>query len=165
VFLLVAKALEKMGSAQRPVHFLWVGGEPRELPMVEHDLERLGLRGRVHFIGPRPDPAPYFARFDSFLLTSREDPFPLVCLEAAAMGVPIVCFADAGGMPEFVEDDAGYVVPYLDIEAAAARLLSLASSEGTRTTLGRRAAAKVAERCSIDVVGPQIAAVLDRYLH
>jgi glycosyltransferase involved in cell wall biosynthesis len=161
VFLLVAKAITRR-APERPVHFVWVGGEPRELPMVEHDLERLGLRGIAHFVGPRPDPAPYFSLFDAFLLTSREDPFPLVCLEAASMAVPIVCFADAGGMPELVEDDAGFVVPYLDVEAAAERLLSLASSERTRTTLGRRAAAKVAERCSIDVVGPQIASVLDR---
>lgn len=164
VFLLVAKALTGK-LPQRPVHFLWVGGKPRPLQTVQYDLERLGLGATAHFVGQRPDPMTYFALFDAFLLPSREDPFPLVGLEAAALGVPIVCFADAGGMPEFVEDDAGYVVPYLDIEGAADRLLALANSECTRTALGRRAAEKVAERCSIDVIGPQVAAVLDRYLH
>jgi glycosyltransferase involved in cell wall biosynthesis len=163
VFLLVAKAVARR-EPSRPFHFLWVGGEPNQLEMVHHDLERLGLTSIVHFIGARPDPARYFGLFDAFLLTSREDPFPLVCLEAAALGVPIVCFADAGGMPEFVEDDAGYVVPYLAVDDAADRLVCLAESEPTRTALGHRAAAKVAERCSIDVIGPQIAAVLDRYL-
>ncbi len=162
VFLLVASAVARR-SPSRPVHFLWVGGEPRRLMPVEYDLTRLGLHDSVHFVGVQADPAPYFALFDSFLLSSREDPFPLVCLEAASMHTPIVCFADAGGMPEFVEDDAGYVVPYLDIESAADRLLSLADADEIRTALGRRAATKVAERCSIDVVGAQIGAVLDQY--
>jgi glycosyltransferase involved in cell wall biosynthesis len=67
-------------------------------------------------------------------------------------------------MPELVEDDAGAVVPYLDVGAAADRLADLATAEETRESLGRRAAAKVADRCSIDVVGPQIAAVFDRCL-
>jgi glycosyltransferase involved in cell wall biosynthesis len=160
VFLLVAKALER-APRDRPVHFLWVGGGPGQLRPVKHDLDRLALGELVTFVGRRPDPLTYFALFDAFLLTSREDPFPLVCLEAAALGAPTVCFAGAGGMPEFVEDDAGYVVPYLDIEAAADRLGALVESEDTRAALGRRAAEKVAERCSIDVVGPRIAAVLD----
>ena len=163
VFLLVAKAVLSR-QPRRPVRFLWVGGERGALEMVRYDIDRLGLGASVDFVGERPDPAAYFSLFDAFLLTSREDPFPLVCLEAAALGVPTVCFADAGGMPEFVEDDAGCVVPYLDIDATADRLLSLMDAECTRAALGRRAATKVAERCSIDVIGPQIAAVLDECL-
>jgi hypothetical protein len=40
-----------------------------------------------------------------------------VCLEAAALGKPIICFGDAGGMPEFIEEVCELVVPYLDILA------------------------------------------------
>lgn len=162
VFLLVAKELCRRGGP--PVHFVWVGGEANELAPVLHDVERLGLRGVAHFVGAHADPVPYFGLFDAFLLSSREDPFPLVCLEAAAMATPIVCFADAGGMPELVEDDAGYVVPYLDVTAAADRLSTLARDEPTRRARGDRAAEKVARQCSVDVVGPQIAAVLDACL-
>ena len=162
VFLLVAKAVARRHPA-RPIHFLWVGGEPQHLGQLEHDLERLRLDGTVGFTGSVPDPSPFFARFDTFLLSSREDPFPLVCLEAAAASVPIVCFADGGGMPEFVENDAGAVVDYLDIEAAADRIVELAADEDTRLALGRRARTKVTERCSIDVIGPQLQRVLDRH--
>jgi glycosyltransferase involved in cell wall biosynthesis len=163
IFVLVAKALADKSPAVR-VHFLWVGGDPKPLDMLRHDVERLGITDTVTFVGQRADPTAYFALFDVFLLTSREDPFPLVCLEAAALGKPIVCFADAGGTPELVEDDAGYVVGYLDVEGAAQRLLSLVGSECTRAALGQRAAAKVVERYSIEVVGPQVASALDRYL-
>jgi glycosyltransferase involved in cell wall biosynthesis len=163
VFVLVAKALTDR-CLHRPVRFVWVGGEPELLDRVEHDVDRLGLGRAVTFVGQTDDPGAYFATFDAFLLSSREDPFPLVCLEAGALGVPIVCFDGAGGMPELVEHDAGSVVPYLDVAAAADALTALATSEELRTSLGRRAAEKVAERCSIDVVGPRVAAVLDRHL-
>jgi glycosyltransferase involved in cell wall biosynthesis len=129
-----------------------------------HDVERLRIRPIVHFVGPKPHPLPYFSLFDAFLLTSREDPFPLVCLEAAALATPIVCFEDAGGMPEFVGEDAGFVVPYLDVPRAADSILALARSEGLRRSLGACAAAKVRSRHDINGVGRQIAAVLDRHL-
>jgi glycosyltransferase involved in cell wall biosynthesis len=58
----------------------------------------------------------YFAAFDVFALVSREDPFPVVCLEAASLGKPIVCFNSSDGEKEFVENDCGFVVPDLDIE-------------------------------------------------
>jgi glycosyltransferase involved in cell wall biosynthesis len=163
MYLLVAKALTRRETS-RPVRFLWLGGDPQQLNLVRYDIDRLGLRDEVSFIGPQADPAPYFEFFDAFMLTSREDPFPLVCLETAALGVPTVCFADAGGMPEFVESDAGYIVPYLDIEAAADRLVALANSAELTRELGARAAAKVAERHAIQVIGPQVAAVLDECL-
>ena len=42
-----------------------------------------------------------YAAMDVFALTSREDPFPLVMLEAGGHGLPTVCFAGAGGAEEF----------------------------------------------------------------
>lgn len=162
IFLLVAKAVSR--KSRGPIHFVWVGGDPDGLRMMQYDVERLGLERTVHVVGHQSDPLAYFALFDIFLLTSREDPFPLVCLEAAALSCPVICFDAAGGMPEFVADDAGRVVPYLDVEAAAAAVLELAESPPERSRLGQRAATKAVERCSIDVVGPQIAAVLDRCL-
>jgi glycosyltransferase involved in cell wall biosynthesis len=163
VFLLVARSIAERRAAQ-PIHLLWLGGYTGDLDMMHHDIERLGVADMVTVLDHRSDTRSYFELFDTFLLTSREDPFPLVCLEAATLGIPIVCFADAGGMPEFVEDDAGYVVPYLDIEGAADRLRHLVTSPATVTAMGRRAAQKAAERCGIDVIGPQIGAVLDRHL-
>ena len=57
----------------------------------------------------------YFSIFDVFALMFREDPFPLVCLEAALLEKPNLCFARAGGASELVESDSGFVVPYLDL--------------------------------------------------
>jgi glycosyltransferase involved in cell wall biosynthesis len=56
-------------------------------------------------------------------MTSREDPFPLVCLEAGKLGRPIVCFDDAIGSTEFIDDITGKVVPYLDTDAMVNAIL------------------------------------------
>jgi glycosyltransferase involved in cell wall biosynthesis len=164
VFLQVARRLRASGAG--PMHFIWVGGTTLgpALDRLLYDVERMGLGGRVHFVGPQREPMATFAAFDTFLLSSREDPFPLVCLEAAALAIPIVCFAGAGGMPELVEEDAGVVAPYLDIERAADAIVALATSESRRRAMGARAAEKVRVRHDIDVVGNQLAAVLERVL-
>jgi L-malate glycosyltransferase len=51
----------------------------------------------------------YLNLADGFALTSREDPFPLVMIEAAALGKPIVAF-NSGGVSEFVQPGMGTVV-------------------------------------------------------
>ena len=89
---------------------------------INHDHRRLHQKERVIFTGFVKDPQNYFATFDLFALTSREDPFPLVALEAASLGKPVICFENAGGMPEFIETDAGSIVPYGDVEAFSERI-------------------------------------------
>ena len=108
-------------------HFLWVGAWQKEEDRrnILHDVQHLGLTGRVHFTGEVNNPLDYFAAGDVFAMVSREDPFPLVCLEAALLEKPVLCFADAGGMPEFVEEDAGFVIPYLDIAKMSEKIADL----------------------------------------
>jgi len=140
------------------VHFLWVGGriDNEEYYKIAHDIKKAGLKEYVHFCGEVSNPLDYFAASDIFTLVSREDPYPLVCLEAAILGKPILCFDNAGGMPEFVEDDAGFVVPYLDVEAMADKVIDLIKDEKLREQTGERAAQKVKERHVIPVAAPQL---------
>jgi glycosyltransferase involved in cell wall biosynthesis len=98
-----------------------------------------------------------------FALVSREDPFPLVMLEAAFAGKPVVCFEGAGGAPEFVEPDAGFVVPYLDVGAMADRVAQLLRSEDLRLQLGQRGHDKVRRQHDVEIAGPQILGVIERF--
>ena len=153
--------LAQFVSQQRPnVYFAWVGGGAvRE---VEHDARLLKLGAKMRFTREVAKPVDYFAAADVFVLTSREDPYPLVCLEAAALGKPIICFADAGGMPEFVEEDCGFVVPYLDVAAMTDRILSLIDCPDRRQKMGAAARRKVAERHDISVSAPRIMEIIER---
>lgn len=160
LFLQVARAVVQR-EAKLSVHFVWFGGvDPTwALMQAEYDIEKGGLTGHVHLAGTREDLSAYLAGLDIFILTSREDPFPLVCLEAAAAACPLICFANAGGIPEFVEDDCGVVVPYLDVEAMATTLIELARAPERRKAMGRNGKSKV-RHFDISVAAPKILSLL-----
>jgi hypothetical protein len=100
---------------------------------------------------------------DLFCLVSREDPFPLVVLEAAALGKPTVCFQQAGGTPEFCALGGGIAVPYLDVDAMAAVLIELIEGESRRSELGQRAAQLAREQFDIEVMGPRLMELIERW--
>ena len=84
----------------------------------------------------------------------------MVMLEAACFGVPSLCFDRCGGAPEFVEDDAGFVVPHLDAMAMAEHVIQLAEDRSLRDRLGRGAEKKVRDRYDVSVVAPQILKII-----
>ena len=134
LFIGVADQAKRLGL--KDAYFFWIGSDTGELEELEAKVRKLGLEDRVFFLGEAQDARSYFAAGDVFLLTSREDPFPLVCLEAADCGLPIVCFDKAGGMPDFVQDDAGYVVPFEDTKGWQKNLFSCAAHEEERVRRG-----------------------------
>ena len=121
---------------------------------LDSDISKLGLDGRVHFVGEVTNPADLFSVLDVFLVTSREDPYPLVMLEAAALGVPIVSFAN-GGSVEFAGDQndspRAVIVPYLDVEGMAASVAELIEDDETRIAIGKRGQERVLNEHTVDV--------------
>lgn len=90
------------------VRFVWIGDGA-----VPEGADNAG----VEFIGPRANPYPYIRRFDVFTLPSRDDPFPLVVLEAMLLARPVVAF-DVGGVSQQV-GEAGIVAEAGDVDAFA----------------------------------------------
>lgn len=121
--LFVQLAGEVRRRRAEPVHFVWVGGDltSADWQRVRSDMNRSGA-DHVHFVGVKPDPRPWFCLGDVFALCSREDPYPLVALENAALGKPIVTYRN-GGLPELLEaagpDASSGVVDHLDVGAMA----------------------------------------------
>lgn len=170
-FIETAKTLKDKGVDN--FIFYWIGGnywdaeseEWGEWKTWENLITQNNLNENIVFLGEKENPRDYFTAGDIFFLPSREDPFPLVCLEAAECGLPIVCFEDAGGMPEFVEDDAGNVVPFLDINAAANALEELIVNEIVRTEKGKNARTKLFQRHSDDIAAPKILQICHSVMH
>ena len=135
LFLLIARQLL---NSRPEVHFVWVGipetGE--DTRRLLYDLARMNMADRVHLLPPGGDYLNYVACFDLFTLTSREDPYPLVILEAGLNYNPVLCFEGSGGSPDFVGTDTGCLVPYLDLSAMVTALTRLADNPAERTQLG-----------------------------
>lgn len=106
------------------ISFIWVGylSEQEEISIKE-DLKKMGLSEVVSFVGEQEHPENYFSQFDLFLMLSREDPFPLVSIEVAALKKPIICFEGATGTAEIVKEGGGFVVPYFDVAAVSEKIM------------------------------------------
>jgi glycosyltransferase involved in cell wall biosynthesis len=122
--------------------FVWIGEGP-ELDQLRQSVAAFGLDAAVQFVGARTDAAHLIAAADVFLLTSREDPFPTVCLEAAQYGIPIVFFEGGTGIGEFVQQDAGCAVPSLNTDACCRVIRALANQPFLRQQLGSTARSRV----------------------
>jgi len=59
----------------------------------------------VRFLGQVDFARRYFQAFDQFVLTSQEESFAMVLLEAMAAGVPVICRDDCGGGPEVAANE------------------------------------------------------------
>lgn len=166
LFLQAAAALLRT-HPRLDVHFVWVGGGGDEPIPIETDVAKLGLEGRVHFVGEIADPGDLFSNFDVFCVTSREDPYPLVMLEAASLAVPIVSFAN-GGATEFSKTgrglDAAVIIPYLDADDMGETVGTLLEDPDRRHALGRRGQARVLNEHTVKVAAPRLHADLLRRL-
>lgn len=143
IFILVAKrAIQKNPSI--PYEFRWFGEIPENLQYyINIDINLGGLSDKLKFYGKLGDPYSKFAESDVMLLTSREDSFPTICLEHAALGIPTICFENVTGITEFVQTDAGIIVPYLDIEKIVDTLAELYHNMEKRKLLGLTARERV----------------------
>ena len=110
------------------VHVAVVGpdgghGVDRELLALR---DRLGVTGRVHFVGPltREELPAVYADADVFVLPSGYENFGMVAAEAAAVGAAIV-LTDRSGVAECFQGGGALVVPYDEarLRDALARLL------------------------------------------
>jgi glycosyltransferase involved in cell wall biosynthesis len=162
--LSVCRAVEKKGLddllralARLPGEVDWrlehIGGG--NLARLEALAERLGIAGRVAFLGARAreDVIAAYARSDIFALASRvakngdRDGLPNVIMEAMAMGLPVVS-TSVSAVPEIVTEDTGLLVPERDPAALAHALARLAVDPALRGRLGATGARRVRERFS-----------------
>lgn len=162
--LFVQVAAQVIGGTDDDVHFVWVGDadSAEEWRRVRHEIAMLGLESRIHFVGPRPNAVPWVRAFDVLALTSREDPFPLVSLEAAFTRTPIVCFAGTGGTADLAAEGCVRAVPYLDVAAMAAGVRELLGGGAAVDALADRAHERVVREHGLEQVATRVAEVLER---
>ena len=139
LFLRVAARVKSALEGKMNVKFLIVGGAARQERNFYDELlnlrDSLSLKDDCVITGPRDDVRPYYSLADIILIPSREDPFPLVLLEAMAMGKPVVAFS-TGGIGEAVTPDCGLLAPPLDVETMAQNTLTLVHDPDLRGRFG-----------------------------
>ena len=113
-------------------------------------IAALGLGGRVHLAGFRPDIPEVMNAWDVVVHASvRPEPFGRVILEGMLLGKPVIA-SDAGGVRELIADgDTGYLTPPGDAAALAARLRTVLAAPEAARAIGARARQWARQHCSL----------------
>ncbi len=116
-----------------------VGGEPDLIARYTERAAKYKLGDRVKFVGMQSDVRPYLWSADVFVLPSLYEGFPLVALEAAASGLPIVVSALYGVEDLLLDGDNGFLIETsaAGVKQGLERVLTL--TPASRHAMGQRA--------------------------
>jgi glycosyltransferase involved in cell wall biosynthesis len=132
--------IEGFSSALKkyPHALLMIAGEGILQPEIENKVKTLGIEANVKFLGPRRDIPALMNAADAHLMSSSYEGMPLVLLEAAATGLPVVA-TDVGGVKETVlSGKSGILVPPQNPEALANAIFKLMEiPHGERLEMGK----------------------------
>lgn len=122
------------------LHYLIVGGGSPEGDMraeLDAQVSRLGLADHVHFLGTlSPDELKWpLSAADVFVLSTRNEGWANVFLEAMACGLPVIS-TDVGGNAEVVcRAELGSIVPFGDAAALRQALDAALGKDWDRTAI------------------------------
>ncbi len=127
----------KVGKSD--VHLVVVGGPDTLVKAYRRRADGLGLNGNIHFTGYKSDVRPYLWAADVFALPSYYEVFPLVALEAAAAGLPLLV-SRLNGVEEFIRDGENGIVVERNVPSIESALQSFSAiSQDERHAWGERA--------------------------
>ncbi|MGH9750997.1 MAG: glycosyltransferase [Candidatus Polarisedimenticolia bacterium] len=131
---------------------------------LEQETRRLGIAGRVVFLGFRSDVPAVLRALDLFVLPSRWEGMPLALLEAMALGLPVVA-ARAVGTGEVVRDgENGLLVEPGDVAGLAAAIVALRRNPERAARLGEAGRRAVVERHSLEAAAARVDRLYRRLL-
>ncbi len=156
--------IRKMHGKMR-LKFLWIGSIPEDpvADILKRDARKLKSRRNLYFLGERLNLYPYFAASNLFCLTSREDPFPLVMLEAGALGKATLAFERSGGAEEYCRRGGGFLIPYLDVAGMGDWILEHFMDKKFMSEAGRKAQKLVQDNYNMKITGPQYVRLIERF--
>ncbi|MSX76267.1 MAG: glycosyltransferase, partial [Actinobacteria bacterium] len=142
----VAHALQRVSS---PAQVGWVGGRP-----TGADASAVGRTDLVNWIPESADPWKLLSHAAVFVLPSREDPLPLVALEAGLYRRAVVAMP-TGGLPDLLADGRGLVGSRQDVRWFVAAVEQVLASRALAEDLGQRLHEFVRTHHDVDVIAPR----------
>jgi glycosyltransferase involved in cell wall biosynthesis len=106
---------------------LWFAGEGPERAACERLAAKLGISGRVRFLGYQADPGPLYRAADIAVHASREEALSNFLIEAQSHGLPVVACHALGNRECFIPGRTGWDVAQGDYEGFRASLALLAA--------------------------------------
>jgi glycosyltransferase involved in cell wall biosynthesis len=139
--------------ARRPEAVLLLVGKGSLQAETEALARELELGQAVRFLGVRDDVPALVSAVDGYVMSSAWEGMPMVLLEAAAGGLPIVTTRVGGNQEAVLDGETGFLAPPRDPEALAAAMLRLMElGEAERRALGERGREHIRSRYGLSRV-------------
>jgi glycosyltransferase involved in cell wall biosynthesis len=145
LFVAVADQIRRL-APELPIHFAWIGSgyAPNHdfsvSVWLKDQIERSGLSNQLTMLDESPAYTALIERSDLFVVSSRLDPLPNVAIDAMLAGTPVLCFAEACGIANLLEQQpllhSAGVAPYFDCNAMARKAVALLRSPQRLKQLG-----------------------------
>ncbi|MCR5865092.1 glycosyltransferase [Aquincola sp. J276] len=148
--------------ATLPVHLAITGATDTPwAAQIRAQAERLGLAGRVSFLGQRQDIPELLAACDVVLAPSRHEALSLTLMETCAAGRPAIATAVGGNAEIIAEGASGLLVPSENAQALADAIVRLGSDSALRVAMGRAARDIYERRFTADIMVRNTVAAYD----
>ncbi|MBA2504687.1 MAG: glycosyltransferase [Thermoleophilaceae bacterium] len=149
----IERLIDAAAALALPHLRILVVGDGADRSRLEARASALGVSDRVLFVGMQQHISDFLIAMDAFSLPSMGlESFGNSAVEAMAVGLPTIVFADGGGLVEHIEDGrTGFVVnDQQELESALARL---AGDRQLRASLGKAASADIRARYTLAASG------------
>ena len=168
------KAQEVLVAAMALVHReqdqaqCWIAGspdiEPAAAVVVRQAVAQRGAEDYVKLLGARRDVPDLLAACDVFVLSSRQEGFPITILEAMAAGKPVVA-TDVGGCAEAVADgETGLIVPPDNPKALAEAIKHILDHPDEARRMGEAGRRRVEEHFTVEAMVAKHVEVYERVI-
>ncbi|MBI5964265.1 MAG: glycosyltransferase family 4 protein [Chloroflexi bacterium] len=147
-------ALERSLPACPNLHLLLAGDGPDRM-RLEEQVQVLGIRDHVEFLGNQPDVRPYLNAADLFVLPSKSEGISNALLEAMSAGLACVVSAVGGNFDILDKGHCGVLLPSGDVSVWSKSLIELGNDPEKRQALGSAAQKHVTSHFDFSVVGSQ----------
>jgi glycosyltransferase involved in cell wall biosynthesis len=127
-------------AGRHPGWELRIFGDGRERESLESQIEELAIGDSVKLPGFTRRLHEEFSRASLYVMSSRQEGFPMVLLEAMGVGLPAVSVDCKTGPREIITEGVdGYVVPERDTQALASAMSELMTDADKRRRFGAAA--------------------------
>lgn len=155
------EALVRSGARRGGWRLKILGDGPLD-EVLRGQATKLGIADLVDWMGYVPDPFPWYALADAFVMPSRHEGMPNALLEAMGMGLPAIVSDASPGPLEYVEDNvSGLVVPAEDAGSLAGAMDRLMADRELAARLGDEGRRRVLADTALPRVLATWASVLD----
>lgn len=112
-----------------PNTHLTIVGEGEERVNLESQIKHLKLQNKVTLTGAIENPFAIIKASDIYVMSSRLEGWPLVLMEAMAVGKPVISFSCPNGPDEIIQNEKqGVLVENENVDELAKKMIELASA-------------------------------------